>query len=202
MVEKLYDNVYRICIPFEDIYTTAFMFVKGSECIIADSGTTEYDVEEFIIPEISKLGLTPRYLIVSHMHDDHAGGIATLEKYYPNAKSVGIEKGNIADGDILFDRFKVLNLKGHTNDSIGILDIDTNTLFSFDSLQLRGISRYRNGVSDVNEYKKTIDRLRSLNLSRIIASHDYDPYGYIAVGEVEVKRYLHECEKWDVKKQR
>lgn len=195
MIEKLYEGVYRICIPFEDIYTTAFVFVKGGECIIADSGTSGYDAKTFIIPEISNLGLSPRYIIASHTHSDHSGGISTLEKYYPEAKSVCIEKGNIADGDILFDRWEILNLKGHTEDSIGILDTQTDSLFSFDSLQLRGISRYRDGVTDKAEYKKSIDRLRKLDLQRIIASHDYDPYGFLAVGKSEVKIYLDECEK-------
>ncbi len=194
-MEKLYDNVYRILIPFENVDTSVFVFVHGDECIIADAATTDKDVYTYIIPQIEDMGLSPKYLVSSHTHGDHFGGMPTLEAHYPNAALLSFEKGNISDGDSLYGRYKLLNLKGHCPDSLGILDCDTNTLFSFDSLQLRGIDIYRGGVTDGIEYRKSIGRLRALNLNKIIASHDYDPYGYFATGEFEVKRYLDECEK-------
>lgn len=194
-MEKLYDNVYRILIPFESVETSVFVFVNNNKCIIVDAATTKQDVEDYIIPEIEKLGVTPEYLVASHFHSDHSGGMPTLEKAYPNAKSLGFLKGNIIDGDMLFDRYKLLNLKGHSDDSMGILDTNTLTLFPFDSLQLKGIDVYRNNVSDPSEYLKSIARLREIRINKIIASHDYDPYGYFATGESEVKRYLDGCEK-------
>ncbi len=54
MLEKLKEGIYRICIPFEDIYTSAYILIEKNDAIIFDSGNSDKDAEAYIIPEVSK----------------------------------------------------------------------------------------------------------------------------------------------------
>lgn len=54
MLEKLKEGIYRICIPFEDIYTSAYILIEKNDAIIFDSGNSDKDAEVYIIPEVSK----------------------------------------------------------------------------------------------------------------------------------------------------
>ncbi len=191
-MEKLKDGIYRICIPFENIYTTSFVLVEGANAVILDSGNCDSDAEKYIIPEVKEMGVNVKYLVSSHTHQDHHGGINALKMAFPNAVSVLFAENTLTDGQILLNRFKVLNLKGHTNDSLGILDLKTNTLLSCDSLQMYGIDRFKTLVEDKEEYLKTIERIKSLSLDAIIASHEYEPLGSIAEGE-KISEFLQEC---------
>lgn len=188
MIEKLYEEAYRIVIPFGDIYTTSFLLARDGKCIIADSGKTDRDAQQYILPQVEEMDLVPEFLLISHAHSDHIGGMRTLREAYQNANVLGVTENNLKDGDVLLGRYQVLQLTGHTEDSIGVLDLENHVLFSFDSLQLAGISRYRNGVADKVAYQKTICRLQRLKPNGIIASHAYEPYGYKAMGEEEVRR--------------
>ncbi len=199
MAERLKEGIYRVCIPFENIYTSAFFLVSGKSCIILDSGSDDSDAEKYIIPETAKLGVTPKYLVSTHTHGDHHGGINALKAAFPEAVpalfSTAVQGSyHLTDGEILLDRFKVLNLKGHSRDSLGILDLKTSTLLSGDSLQMYGIDIYRGLVTDTDEYLATIRRVRELGVQTIIASHDYEPLGFMAEGE-KVAEFLDFCEK-------
>ncbi len=200
MTEKLKEGIYRVCIPFENIYTTSFFLIEKGDAIIIDSGSNNEDAEKYIIPEIEKFNVKVRYLISSHTHGDHHGGIEALKNVFPNAIPAMFDKADadshhLTDGEILLNRFKMLNLKGHSEDSLGVVDIKNNTLLSFDSLQLKGVGRYPTYFYDYDVYISTIKRVRELNPDTVVASHDYEPCGYIANGKEEIKIYLDECIK-------
>ncbi len=192
MIEKMKEGIYRVCIPFENIYTSAFILVDGQNAIILDSGSSDRDAERYIIPGVTELKVTPMYLISSHNHSDHCGGINALKKAYPNAKELSFEKHSIRDNQTFFKRYKALNLKGHSDDSLAIFDIKTNTLLSGDCLQMYGVDKYRMGVADKGEYLKTIDRVSALRPVCIIASHEYEPLGSI-VENKDVEKFLQIC---------
>ncbi len=202
MPEKLTENIYRVCIPFEDIYTTAFVLVEGEHCLVYDSGNSPTDAERYVLPALERMGRIPEVLLYSHSHGDHSGGMRVLSEAFPKA-TVGsfsdkrYSVNNLTrfeDGDVLFGRFQLVNLKGHTEDGLAVLDTVDQILVTGDCLQLDGVGRYGTGVSDGEGYFRTLDRVRAMGLQGIFASHDYRPLGFAARGQAEVARYLDECE--------
>lgn len=95
----------------------------------------------------------------------------------------------------MLDRYKILNLKGHTEDCAGVLDLKNNVLVSGDSLQLYGIGRYGTNVEDPSGYFDTFDRLFAMKLDAIVSSHDYYPLGSAAIGADAARKYLETCKE-------
>ncbi len=184
--QKEENGIYRLTVPFEAIYTTVFALTNSGKWMLCDTATNELDVKNYILPALCKLGATPDYIFVSHSHKDHSGGLEALIKAFPNAKI-------ITEPTVVFDRFCVISLKGHSKDSLAVFDKETKTLLSFDCLQQRGIDKYVNGISDKVEYLKSIEKVRSMEVERIIFSHDYVPCGYSARGKSEIENALNVC---------
>ncbi len=204
MLEKLTDNIYRVCIPFEDIYTTSFITTDENGCIVYDSGDSSFDAENYVIPALKELGVVPDFILCSHFHRDHSGGVATLSHAYPSAVVGSFLEGNrykvnnpkkLDDGDVLLGRYTVLNLKGHTVDGLALLDTKTEALLTGDCLQGGKVGRYGLGVSDEDGYFETINRLRELKPEYIFVAHDYQPLGYAAIGQAAALEYLNGCEQ-------
>ena len=91
---------------------------------------------------------------------------------------------------------QIIAVPGHSADSLCLLDTETGTLISGDSLQLYGI--YGSGTWGASvgmpvEHLEAIDKLRRLDIRRIVASHDYHPFGYLAEGRNAVRKYLDAC---------
>ncbi|MBR5538995.1 MAG: MBL fold metallo-hydrolase [Clostridia bacterium] len=199
MFEKITDNIYRLRVPFEDLYTSVFLVRTNSGWLLIDSGDGEKDVNNLILPALTKIGAVPECLAVTHSHGDHAGGLPFLAKTFENAKICAFspkvsekysERGNtLCDGDMLLDCIKVIHLPGHSSDSIGFLDMQSNILIGGDAVQLYGITRYGMGLGSPSGYRKTIGRLKEMKLSAYIASHDFYPLGFFASGK-DVEKYF------------
>ena len=86
-----------------------------------------------------------------------------------------------------------VHLPGHTADSMGYLDLRSHTLLSGDCLQLKGIGKYRNGIGNKDTYIASVNKLRAIDVRRIVAAHEYDPLGSIAEGRAAVDAYLDLC---------
>ena len=199
MMEKIKEGIYRIKIPFETIYTSSFVLIEGGDAVVLDFGSNDNDAETYIIPELDALGVNVRYLAVSHAHGDHCGGIGAMMKKYPSAKVLhfGRQWSDIeaVDGEIVLVRFKLVALKGHSDDGMAILDTKTNSLVSGDALQVWGVDRWRTYFTDYDLYIETLEKVRELDVGTIIAAHEYEPCGYIAEGKEKVAVFLDECRK-------
>ncbi len=204
MLEKLTDNIYRLCIPFEDIYTTVFIIIDEEGYIVYDSGNSSFDAEKYVIPALEKMGIVPDFILCSHSHGDHIGGLATLSATYPSAvvgffadeKRYNVNNPKkLVDGEVLLGRYTILNLKGHSVDGLALLDTKTATLLTGDCLQGGKVGRYGLGVNDVEGYFETINRLRELKPSYIFVAHDFQPLGYSAIGQAAALEYLNGCER-------
>ncbi len=182
------DGIFRLTLPFEELYTTVFALTDGKGWIVCDAGTTEQDVNDIILPALQELNAVPNYIFCSHRHADHAGGLPTLSKAFPNAIPIN-------SPTVLLSRFEAVSLKGHSEDSLAILDKKTRTLLSFDCLQQRGIGKYRSGVDDIEAYKASIEWVQGADIERIIFSHDYDPCGYSVKGRDEIENALDICKE-------
>jgi glyoxylase-like metal-dependent hydrolase (beta-lactamase superfamily II) len=87
-VEQLIDGVYRLEVWISGANTPfAVYFIKDGDGAIVEPGPG------VIVPEIQeaarKLGLSkPQYIIPTHIHLDHAGGLGRLAEVFPDAKIV------------------------------------------------------------------------------------------------------------------
>ncbi len=202
--EQINEGIYRLCVPFENIYTSVFLLMHGDHRILVDCATTKDDVEEYIIPALKQMNIVPTYQVCSHMHGDHCGGLSTIMQYYPEMtvglfstepQYAGSPFYHFKDGELLADRYKMINLPGHCEESLAVFDTKTKSLLTFDSLQMFGVGRYGTIIGDLGSYKKSIQKVRILAPENIIAAHEYIPHGFQASGEKEVRSFLDQCEE-------
>lgn len=202
--ERISEGIRRLKVPFENIYTAVFLLENDGKSILFDTATTESDCTQYILPALSELGVEPDYLVCSHLHEDHAGGLPKLAETFPSARVAVYSRSfslgsrsilRLEDGELLLDRYRVLNLKGHTDDSIALYDIQNCVLLTADCLQLYGISRYGTGIGEPQEYLHSIQRVRDLEVRLLVTSHEYVPLGSVARGKEEVDAYLKVCEE-------
>ena len=192
--EREADRIYRLKVPFEDLYTSVFLIESESGVILMDCATTEKDVDTYILSALGEMGYTPAdvwAIVLSHRHSDHAGGLARLLAHAPQMKVVeGEEK--------LTESLLTYPMAGHCKDCIGVLDLCTHTLLSGDGLQGAGVDRYRCAVKDKKAYLETLNRIRNdERIENVLFSHAYEPWDCNRVhGRANVCDCLMKCKEY------
>lgn len=201
-LDTICENLYRLRIPFEDLYTSVYFVRNGSKAAIIDSGACDADIDTYVIPALQTLGIENRdvqYLLLTHAHGDHAGGIGRLSALFPTAELRAAYVVDLPhftaldDMEILLSDLQTVYLPGHLNHSVGFLHLPSGTLLSGDCLQLKGIGKYRNNIADREAYERSVEKLLAMPILRIVAAHEFDPLGSIADGEEQVRTYLEMC---------
>ena len=187
-------DIYRLKVPFENIYTSVFLVRTPSGMIVVDCATTDEDVDEYIVPALKKAEIDfsdVTMLVLTHQHGDHAGGLSRLLSLIPNIDV-------IRDIRELFDGICTYPMAGHTDDCIGVLDTRTNTLISGDGLQGAGVDKYRCSMQFPKAYLETIERIQSdKRIDNLLFSHSYEPWSREhAFGRKEVEHCICECKKY------
>ena len=210
MAELIHENIYRILVPFKDVTTTVFVVKTPCGTAVIDTATYPADADGYIVPALVELGVEkPDYIILTHSHGDHAGGLARMHGLYPEAvivsrseklhgEFVGAKWLNPTEGENILGVLEIIGMTGHSRDALGILDTRTKALITGDSLQLYGLfgsGKWGANIRFQREHLKVLDKLRSMDIERIFASHDYHTLGWRAEGKAAVAAYIDECEK-------
>ena len=203
MLERLTDEISLIKVKFHNVFTSVFLVKLDTGYALFDSATTECDVKDAIMPAIEMAGINPtmvRFLFISHTHSDHFGGAAALLSELPHAKLVLLDTERAVRegfGDRLFlgdaseySPLVAVALTGHDPHCLALLDPRTRTLLSGDAVQLYGISRWGTGLSDVEGYLDSLDRISGMDIELLVTSHEYYPLGQTACGREAIARYL------------
>lgn len=208
---KINENIYRVTLPYKDIFTTVYTLNTPKGAVLFDAGSFDTDLEEYILPLLGTAGIGGeqlKYVFISHNHRDHSGGLPRLLEAFPEVQIVTHsvmlrEKYSSArllcpkDGEMLLDTFRVVSIPGHTIDSAALLDTRTNTLITGDCLQLAGICGSGDWASNIPfpaPHRAALARVWTLELDQILTAHDYVPYGYRADGKAAARQMLDACE--------
>jgi len=199
ILTEIAKGILLLKVPFEDLYTSVF-FVESEEGVaIIDCATTPEDVDTYILPALRSMGREATHLLLTHSHGDHAGGAVHLLERCPSLRvqtwqTLELPRfSSLQDGDVVLGRLQMLALPGHSSYSVGYLDLPTKTLISGDCLQLAGVGKYVHGIRYPEQYLRSVKRLKTMEIDRIIASHDYVPLGSLAEGREAVLQYLDTC---------
>lgn len=188
------DGIFRLRVPFENLYTSVFFIKTPKADILVDTATKADDVDDVILPALKQLGFALSdmdLLVLTHRHSDHSGGLNRIAELSPNTKL-------ITDVCPLADGVSTYRLAGHTEDCIGILDERTHTLISGDGLQGAGIGKYRCSLENKSAYLETVETVKAdPRIENILFSHAYEPWCVDrAIGRSEVNECLSECIKY------
>lgn len=155
-------------------------------CIVIDPG----DEPESLVRQLDRLGLMPAYILITHGHPDHTGGVTGLKKEYPEAKVMIHEADNeklgtlgmgyhapgsvdptVADaflheGDEICCgsmRLKVIHTPGHSPGGVSLYAEEDGCVFTGDTLFRASIGRsdFPGGNYDDLEYS-ILQKLYSL----------------------------------------
>ncbi len=187
-------EIYRLKVPFDGIYTSVFLIKTPTANLLIDCASYDSDIDEYLIPALNDFGLQITdiaYLVLTHLHSDHAGGVKRIKELHPTIKVIQDGVYELPSG------VSVYELKGHTIDCIGVFDRESGTLISGDGLQGESIGRYRCSLESRVEYLKTLDKIQAdRRIQNILLSHAYEPWRKDgAFGREEVEKRIKDCRK-------
>ena len=203
-------DVFRMRVPFLDIFTSVFLVKTEAGAVLFDTATYPTDITELVLPCLAEHGVRGEeitHVMVSHPHRDHSGGLEAFLTLYPDVTVVagsnallkthkGARLSVMRDGDVLLDDLRVVAIPGHTTDAIALWDTRSDILLSGDGLQLYGI--YGSGTWGANipfpaAHFSALARLAKLPLTAIYAAHDYHPLGDAYLGTEGIGRAIEAC---------
>lgn len=203
-------QIHRLIMPYKDIYTTVHIVKTPEGDLLFDTASYPEDMDNYIFPALEELGVTTeslKYVFISHNHRDHAGGLERLLEKYPDVcvlsrcpilkeKFQGFQVEALEDGASVLGVLRLITIPGHTLDCAAVYDTRSKALLTGDCLQLYGI--YGSGEWGANVglpvlHIEAVEKLHTMDIEMIVASHEYHPCDYLAKGRAQVLRYLHEC---------
>jgi len=88
--EHLVGDIRLLKVPFGNSWT-GIVLIDGSKKMLIDSGASESDVDEVLLPALRNEGYTLNeidYLLNTHSHGDHIGGFARIRELAPHIQVV------------------------------------------------------------------------------------------------------------------
>lgn len=207
-LSRITPHIHRLVIPYKDIFTTVVIIDTPEGTVLVDAASYSEDIDNYILPALKELGCSQiRYVVISHNHTDHAGGLHRLMEVFPNAcilsRHPEIKEKypthrvlSPEDSATFAQVLRIYTVPGHTADSIAVLDTRTKLMFTGDSLQLYGI--YGSGAWGANisypvAHRKAVEKLQGLDIDTILTAHNYHPCGHLSQGKDAVCHCLNIC---------
>lgn len=135
---KLHDHLWLF--ETKKGVTSSIYILEGQDkTMVIDSGHIVTDLPS----KVSKISPKPQILALTHAHPDHAGSIDQYDTIYVNRKELEFipnYKGKIIEIDDQFIFYlgkihvQVINLSGHSDGSVGFIDLEDRWLFTGDAI--------------------------------------------------------------------
>lgn len=148
----------------------------GTACAVVDPGEAAP-----VLAALETQGLELRYILLTHHHPDHIGGVGELLEKYP-ATVFGPDdarirypqnicrEGDLIDLSDLYAQFRILEVPAHTRTHIAFYGEDA--LFSGDTLFSIGCGRLFEGSAA--DMQRAMDKLSALPAAtRVYCGHEY-----------------------------
>lgn len=148
----------------------------GPECAIVDPGD-----HRPVLESLKKSGLELKYILLTHHHADHIGGVPGLLRQYP-ATVIGPSDSRIpglsrivSEGDEVFLpefdlNFKVIEIPGHTSSHIAFAG--NGLVFCGDTLFSIGCGRLFEGTAA--QMQESLDKIAALPPETLVyCAHEY-----------------------------
>jgi glyoxylase-like metal-dependent hydrolase (beta-lactamase superfamily II) len=179
-ITKIEDQLWVV----ETTDMTAMYIIEGKDkALLVDTGTRCADLDK-VVSQITK---KPLYVVLTHMHGDHAGNIKYFKEIYyhkdddvlvKNMPKYNGKVNYIKDGDV-FDlggkKLEVLHMPAHTPGSIVLLDRQAGNCYSGDSfgsgeawLQLQPIMPIK---TYVNSLKRMETIMKNDGITKVYCGH-------------------------------
>jgi len=148
----------------------------GNTCAVVDPGD-----EDPVLEVLKEQGLDLRYILLTHHHPDHVGGVPDLLEHYdatvfgPADERIPFVHKVCREGDRvvlpgLNAEFRVLEVPAHTRSHIAFYG--ENILFSGDTLFSLGCGRFFEGTAV--DMQKSLDKLAALPAdTKNYCAHEY-----------------------------
>jgi len=162
---------------FDDNYIWLLRDRGGSSATVVDPGD-----EEPVLAALKAHGLVLSAILITHHHYDHTGGVDELRDAYPDVRVFGPEDRRIrtltdivGEGDDirvpgLAERFRVLEVPGHTSSHIAYLG--AGALFCGDTLFAGGCGRVFDGTFE--QLAASLERIAALPPETLCyCAHEY-----------------------------
>lgn len=88
---KVSNYIYRLKVPFDELYTSVFLVEDENNFILVDCATTPLDVDEYIVPALVEFLPSIESLknvVITHKHADHSGGTEKLSDWKEYIKKI------------------------------------------------------------------------------------------------------------------
>ncbi|QKF07841.1 MBL fold metallo-hydrolase [Berryella wangjianweii] len=145
--------------------TNTFVILDShqSSCVLVDpgeGGETRARELEFLCTQI---GVAPRLVMVTHDHSDHIEAAAATCAQW-RIPLLTARSGDLSEGICIGDGFDidVIELKGHSADSVGLIVRGDHVLLSGDVVFLESWCCLGSCDSDLRAYFNTLNRVESL----------------------------------------
>jgi len=169
-------NLNVTAIPaFADNYIW-LLTAGGTDCAVVDPGDAEP-----VLAVLEEQGLDLRYILLTHHHPDHIGGVGDLleqhaaEVFAPDDRRIRFAQHTCAEGDrvrlpALEVEFRVLEIPAHTRTHIAFYG--ENALFCGDTLFSIGCGMLFEGSPE--DMQQSLDKLAALPATtRVYCAHEY-----------------------------
>lgn len=162
---------------FNDNYIWLLHNPQQRQCAVIDPGQSDA-----LLQRLQDLQANLSYILLTHHHQDHTGGVKKLLEHYPACKvyssnqsslpfqSIGVEHGQLIQLEALEISFEVFTTPGHTLDHI--IYYDGHHLFCGDTLFNCGCGRLFEGTAE--QMMESLAKIASLpETTQIYTAHEY-----------------------------
>ena len=208
--EEIAPYISCLKIPYKGIHTTVCLIRTEEGVVLFDAASYDSDITGLVLPALAEAGVGEdelKYIFMSHKHTDHAGGLGELLKHFPRAcvlsrsealheQHAGYEFSCPEESDAILGVLKVVCIPGHTPDSAALLDTRTKTLVCGDCLQMYGIfgqGKWGANIRLPREHLAALDKLRGMDIEKVICAHEYHPCGRILEGREQILAAIDAC---------
>lgn len=164
----------------KDLFCSSLLLQNGAHAILIDTAVREA-FEPHFLPALNDIDGLKLMVINTHDHSDHVECNEPIRNTFP--KTVFLQREQVREDSIVEwggIRLRVIETPGHSHDSICLLEPESGTLFTGDSVQgigttLIGYPLWDDSAAMIRSMEKLLRMVKAGEIRRICAGHPFLP---------------------------